>query len=246
MEEPDYRKLPKLYKEYVRYGGFPAVVLADEAIKDAVLNGIYDTVLLNDVGQRSGVREPMVLKMLTKFLASNIGQTVNPTKLANTLISANIKTSAPTVSNYLENIVAGYLFYHADKYDIRGKEYLRAKGKYFIADLGLRSVALGKKQTNKGSMLENIVYLELLRRGYAIDVGQINTGNEIDFIARKEGDILYVQVAYQLPEESTRETDNLLRIPDNYRKIVITEVEEEWTEIDGIPIINILDWLMDE
>ncbi len=244
VDKEDFRNIPKCYKEYVKYGGFPAVVLADEELKETILSGIFDTVLLNDVGFRSGIKEPQSLRLMTKFLSSNVGQTVNPTIITNTLKSAGVKATNPTVNRYLSMLEDAYLFYKADKYDIRGKEYLRSKGKYFIADTGLRHIALARKQDNRGSELENIVYLELRRRGYSIDVGNIDADREVDFIARKMNEIIYVQVAYQLPETSKRETDNLLKIADNYKKIVITERFEDETNIDGIPIINVMDWLL--
>lgn len=246
VSQSSERELSSYYQEYLKYGGFPSVVLAEEPLKETILSGIYDTVLLNDVGDRAGIKDSKILKMLTKFLASNIGQTVNPSKLTNTMKSANLSVALPTVVKYMEYLENGFLFYQVDKYDIRGKEYLRAKGKYFMADLGLRAVALGRKQSNRGSSLENLVFLELLRRGYSVDVGQINSDKEIDFIARRMDEVQYVQVSYELPKNSTRETDNLLLIPDNYKKMIITEIHPEVEEVDGIPIVNVVDWLQEE
>ena len=138
---------------------------------------------------------------------------------------------------------AGYLFYRVQQYDIRGREFLRTNGKYFIVDSGLRRNAIGRREGNYGNRLENIVYLELRRRGYDVSVGRLGD-KEIDFIAKKLDDILYVQVAYDIPS-NTHETDNLNNIKDNYKKILITGRYQEVNQIDGIEIKYIVDWLLE-
>ncbi len=135
------------------------------------------------------------------------------------------------------------MFYEAKRYDIRGKEYLRGQAKYFVVDLGLAHQILRKKTGNFGHEFENLVYIELVRRGYTVDVARYDD-KEIDFIAKRMDEFLYIQVALELPKNSQRETDNLLHIPDNHKKIVITQRYEDQNEIDGIPIINIYDWLL--
>jgi uncharacterized protein len=241
---PDSRKVDPAYEEYEKYGGFPSVVIAEEGIKDTILSGIFDTIVLNDVALRAGIKDPVVLKSVIRFLADNVGQLVNTSKIVHTLKSEGIETTSHTVNRYLDLLESGYLFYRAKQYDIRGREYLRTNGKYFIVDTGLRRNAVGRKDGNYSNRLENIVYVELLRRGYHVDIGKIEQ-KEIDFIARKLDETLYVQVAYQLPHH-TRETDNLLNIKDNYKKIVLTGRYYEVEQIDGIPIIYIADWLLDE
>ncbi len=241
----DYRNLPSLYDEYLRYGGFPAVVLADEPLKDSILSGIANTIILNDIGYRGGLREPGLVEMTINFLADNLGSIVSATNIANTLRSNGFKISQPTVGKYLELFKDAFLFYQAKRYDIRGKEYLRGQSKYFIVDLGLAHQILRKKSGNYGHELENLVFIELLRRGYTVDVARYD-GKEIDFIAKRMNELLYIQVALELPQKSTRETDNLLRIPDNHKKMVITQKFESLAEIDGIPVIHIYDWLLGE
>ncbi|WP_461198831.1 ATP-binding protein [Enterococcus sp. N249-2] len=241
---PDSRKVDPAYEEYEKYGGFPSVVIAEEGIKDTILSGIFDTIVLNDVALRAGIKDPVVLKSVIRFLADNVGQLVNTSKIVHTLKSEGIETTSHTVNRYLDLLESGYLFYRAKQYDIRGREYLRTNGKYFIVDTGLRRNAVGRKDGNYSNRLENIVYVELLRRGYHVDIGKIEQ-KEIDFIARKLDETLYVQVAYQLPH-NTLETDNLLNIKDNYKKIVLTGRYYEVEQIDGIPIIYIADWLLDE
>jgi len=239
----DYKKISNLYKEYIRYGGFPAVVLADENLKETILSGIIDTIILNDIGYRGALREPELVEMVVSYLTDNIGNMISSNNVANTLNSNGFKITQPTVGKYLDLFRDAFLFYKAKRYDIRGKEYLRGQAKYFIIDLGLAHQILRKKTGNFGHELENLVYLELLRRGYTIDVAKIDA-YEIDFFAKKMNEYLYVQVALELPENSKRETDNLLKIPDNHKKIVITQKYEELSEIDGIPIYNIIDWLL--
>ena len=240
--DPDSRKVDSAFNEYEQYGGFPSVVLADNQIKDTILSGIYDTIILNDVSMRANVRDTDILKSLVAFLSDNVGQLIQPAKVARTLSSKGIKTSNHTVERYLSLLENAFLFYRARQYDIRGREYLRTSGKYYIVDAGLRRNATGRRPGNYGGQLENIVYLELIRRGYTVNVGKLNT-KEVDFVARKIDEVLYIQVTYEIPH-NTHETDNLLNIKDNYRKLVITQHYYEFKEIDGIPIINIVDWLL--
>jgi predicted AAA+ superfamily ATPase len=241
---PDSRKVDTAYEEYEKYGGFPSVVIAEEGIKDTILSGIFDTIVLNDVALRAGIKDPAVLKSVIRFLADNVGQLVNTNKIVNTLKSERIETTSHTVNRYLDLLESGYLFYRAKQYDIRGREYLRTNGKYFIVDTGLRRNAVGRKDGNYSNRLENIVYIELLRRGYSVDIGKMEQ-KEIDFVARKLDETIYVQVAYQLPN-NTHETDNLLNIKDNYKKIVVTGRYYEVEQIDGIPIVYIADWLLEK
>ena len=166
------------------------------------------------------MKDAHILKSVILFLADNVGQLVNPSKISNTLTSERVPTSNHTISKYLDLLENAFLFYKAKQYDIRGKGYLKTNAKYFIVDNGLRRHAIGKKGANYANRLENIVFIELLRRGYTVDVGKLDS-KEIDFIARKADEILYVQVAFEIPE-NTHETDNLVHIKDNYKKILIT------------------------
>lgn len=242
--EPSSRKVDIAYNEYEKYGGFPSVTIAEESIKDTILSGIFDTIVLNDVALRSGIKDPAVLKTIVSFQADNVGQLVNTSRIVNTLKSDGIETTNHTVNRYLDLLESGYLFYRTRQYDIRGWEYLRTNGKYFIVDTGLRRNAVGRKDGNYSNRLENIVYIELLRRGYTVDVGKLDT-KEIDFVARRLDETLYVQVTYELPNNS-HETDNLLHIKDNYKKIVVTGKYHDIEQIDGIPIVYIADWLLEK
>lgn len=242
--ELNSRKVDIAYDEYEKYGGFPSVTIAEESIKDTILSGIFDTIVLNDVALRSVIKDPTALKSIISFLADNVGQLVNTSKIVNTLKNEGIETTNHTVNRYLDLLESGYLFYRTKQYDIRGREYLRTNGKYFIVDTGLRRNAVGRKDGNYSNRLENIVYIELLRRGYTVDVGKLDT-KEIDFVARRLDETLYVQVTYELPNNS-HETDNLLHIKDNYKKIVVTGKYHDIEQIDGIPIVYIADWLLEK
>lgn len=243
--EEDSRHVDSAYDQYEKYGGFPSVVIAEETIKDTILSGIFDTIVLNDVALRAGVKDATALKSIIRFLADNVGQLVNASKIVNTLKSEGVETSVHTVNRYLDLLENGYLFYRAKQYDIRGREYLRTNGKYFIVDTGLRRNAVGRKEGNYSNRLENIVYVELRRRGYTVDVGRVDNNKEIDFVARRLDETLYVQVAYELPNNK-HETDNLLNIKNNYKKIVVTGRYHDVEQIEGIPIIYIVDWLLAE
>lgn len=245
ISKDDYKKIPTLYKEYMRYGGFPAVVLANETLKDSILSGIIDTIILNDIGYRGALRDPELVEMVVSFMADNIGNIISATNIANTLNSNGFKITQPTVSKYIQLFRDAFLFYEAKRYDIRGKEYLRGQAKYFVVDMGMAHQILRKKTGNFGHELENIVYIELIRRGYTVDVARYED-KEIDFIAKRMNEFLYIQVALEILQNSRRETDNLLRIPDNHEKMVITQRFEEQTSIDGIPVIHIYDWLLED
>lgn len=241
--ERDSREVDLAYREYEKYGGFPGVVLSNENIKAGIISGIYDSIILNDIAARGGIRDTMTLKNLVSFLSDNVGQLVNPNKITNTLINERVEISNHTINRYLELLKDAFLFYEAKPYDIKGKAYLRSNSKYFVVDSGLRNHAVSFKDGNFGNRLENIVFIELLRRGYSVHVARIDD-KEIDFLSRKDGTTEYFQVAYQIPE-NTHETDNLLMTNDNFKKTLITGRYEGVSEISGIKVAYIVDWLKD-
>lgn len=239
----DSREVDQAFLAYEKYGGFPLVTLSPVALKDDILSSLYDTITLKDVAERAQVRDITSLRALVAFLADNIGQLVQPAKVAGVLKNEGISISNHTVENYLQLLEDAFLFYRARQYDLRGKKYLRTAGKYFIVDPGLRRTAIGRRPGNYAGQLENVVYVELQRRGYTVDVGKMNT-KEIDFVARKVDRVLYVQVSYEIPANS-HETDNLLQLRDNYEKLLITQRHyPDIQDIDGIPVVNIVDWLL--
>lgn len=242
--EENSREVDIAYKEYEKYGGFPGVILSNENIKESILSGIYDSIILNDIATRGKIRDTLVLKNLVSFLSDNVGQLINPSKISNVLKNDKIDISNHTITRYLDLLKDAFLFYEAKPYDIRGKSYLKQNSKFFMVDNGLRNHAVSFKTSNQGNRLENIVFVELLRRGYRVDVVRI-ADKEVDFIARKNNSVEYYQVAYQIPE-NTHETDNLLLIKDNFKKTLITGRYEGINEIEGIKVTYIVDWLIQD
>ncbi|MBF8970605.1 ATP-binding protein [Streptococcus sp. NLN76] len=238
------REVDIAYREYEKYGGFPGVVLSNEYLKESILSGIYDSILLNDIATRGRIRDTQVLKNIVSYLADNVGQLVNPSKIVNVLKNEKIEVSNHTMVRYLELLRVAFLFYETKSYDIRGKALLRNNAKYFMVDNGLGNHAVSFSNSNQGNRLENIVFVELLRRGYKVNVVRLDD-KEIDFIAKKGEVVEYYQVAYQIPENS-HETDHLLLIKDNFKKTLITGRYEGVNEIDGIKVDYIVDWLMNE
>lgn len=231
------------FSDYLKYGGFPSVALqTNSQLKIDVLSGIYDSVLLRDVDQRANIRNKALLTNISDYLLNNIGQLTNPSKIANTLKSKGMKVNRNTIESYLKLLEDAFLFYKAPRYDIRGKEYLEGPSKYYVVDLGFIDSQLHKSKTNMGARVENLVYLALLEQGYNVFVGRFE-GKEIDFVATSPEKTLYVQVTDHIPENSTRETDNLLHIPTGYQKIVVTNRKFDVGMIDGIPIVYITDFL---
>ena len=234
-----------LFYEYLNWGGFPVIPsIKDDEIRKTVLEGIFDSILLKDVALRGEIRDKHILTSVTNFLLDNIGQIISSKKIADTFTSNSIKTSASTVERYLDLLCDAHIFYKVSRYDIRGREHLKNMAKYYVIDNGLRNIRLGKTfRDNIGSQIENIVYLELNRRGFHVSVGKYNA-KEIDFVAMKSNHIEYIQVTYQMPTDSTSEQDNLLHLKDNYQKTIITANRMDVGNVDGIQVIHVVDWLV--
>ena len=235
------------FMNYMQWGGFPMLPeLNSEEIKRAVLEGIIDSIVLKDIAFRGEIRDKENLIKLINFLLDTIGNTISAKKIADTLKSSGTTIGIPSVERYLTLLTDAHIFYEAKRYDIRGKAHLKTQSKYYVVDTGLRNQRLGKSyRDNAGSQLENIVYIELLRRGYQVSIGKYKD-KEIDFVAVKADKLVYYQVAYQLPEGSTREEDNLLALGDNYEKNIITANRMDVGNIGGINVIHIVDFLMEK
>ena len=237
------------FAQYLRYGGLPAIPglpQQDETI-ELFLSGIYHTVLLKDVVERSAVRDPALLSHMLRFLADNIGSPVSSSRISGYLTSHGRKASAYTIDNYLHTLESAFIFYRAPRYDIKGKLYLKTQEKYYIVDNGIRNALLGFRDGDYGHILENIVYLELLRRGYTVGVGRIGR-MEVDFVAQRTDRKQYFQVAATALEEATRERElrALAAIPDQYEKTLLTMDKSYIKDFNGIRNVNILDFLLDD
>lgn len=239
--------LEQEFNNYITEGGFPAVALVqDDAVKQSILDGIYSSILLRDVTERAQIRDDGQLIQISNYLLSEIGNLVSGNKIAGVLNNEGFKTSnATSVLRYINLLENAFLFYPAKRYDLRGKAYLRTTAKYYAVDTGLRNTTLNRNyHDNYGHQIENIVYLELRRRGFQVDVGKDDT-KEIDFVAHKSNEVQYYQVTMQLPSDSDREVNNLVSLNDNYPKFVLTANRMDVGQVNGIPVKHIIDWLLE-
>lgn len=253
-------ELTELFDAFMRYGGMPGIadVGLDQDKVLPLLDGIYSTVIVRDIlerekrrGQRQ-ITDAVLLKKIIMFLADNIGSTVSVSSIGNTLVNEGLlddnrktKPSAHTVQAYVDALLESYFFYDIKRFDIKGKEFLRTMGKYYIVDIGLRNYLLGFRNRDSGHAIENVVYFELLYRGYDVAVGKVGAA-EVDFIATKADEKLYIQVTESMASEDvrTRELAPLMRIQDNYEKIVLSLNPGMDSSYDGIKSLNLIDWLI--
>ena len=237
----------KKYNTYIENGGFPYLLNLDnnnDLIRN-YLDGIYNTILLKDVVSRNNVKDTLILESIVKFLFDNIGQIVSTNKISATLNSNNRKNSVNTIESYLSYLLDSYLIYKVSRYDIKGKEYLKTGDKYYVCDLGLRNYLLGGIK-DLGSILENVIFLELKRKGYQIYIGKYDD-LEVDFVLKNNDGIKYVQVALSVRDEKTlaRELNVLKKIKDNYPKYLIT-LDYDKVDYEGIRQIPALELLTGE
>ncbi len=235
------------WNSYYRNGGFPyTAAIKDEDIRKDYLTGIYNTVLLKDIVARKRINDIPLLESVIKFLFDNVGNIVSAKKIADSLTSYGRKTTSVTVENYMEALTEAFVLYKAGRYDIKGKQHLKSLEKYYLVDVSLRRLLLGDKNAaDVGHILENIVYLELLRRGYTVSIGKVED-KEIDFIAESAGDRIYYQVAASILDPSTfeREIAPLKKVSDYYPKFILSMDEFPMGE-DGIKQVNIVDFLLE-
>lgn len=246
----DKEDIDKAFNEYIKYGGFPYVSsLEKDYEKNDYLQMINNTVSTKDIVERNNIRNENVFNAVIDLLCSQIGSYVSPNKIANTLISNGFKTvDNDAVSNYLKYLCDAFLFYKAVRYDLKGKEYLKTLNKYYVCDLGLRNQRLGYRQIEKTHIIENIVYLELLRRNYQVDIGK-NKDSEIDFVIRTQNDVYYLQVSLSIENQVTRsrELSAFKGLDDGYKKIVITMDNHPLVNLEnGYKMLNLYDFLLNE
>jgi predicted AAA+ superfamily ATPase len=238
------------FNQYLQYGGLPMIpsLLESPNTIGPFLEGIYNTVLMKDVMERNRIRDTTLLENILKFLASNVGSIMSTKKISDTLTSNGRKTTSDTIENYLKMLQDAYVIYKASRFDLRGKKLLKTQEKYYIVDIGLRNQLVGVRNTDIGHILENIVYLELCRRGYEVHIGQVGKW-KVDFIATKSNKKTYFQVAYTIQNEKTRnrELQSLTEIPDNYPKYIVTmDPITIFQDFEGIRTINLIQFLLDE
>lgn len=254
-------ELREVFDAYMRFGGMPGIadVGLDQEKALVLLEGIYSTVIMRDILERENRRgqkqitDPVLLKKIVMFLADNIGSSISVSSIGNTLVNEGLledgrrkgKPSAHTVQAYINALLESYFFYDIKRFDIKGKEFLRTLGKYYIVDMGLRNYLLGFRNRDSGHALENVVYFELLRRGYDVSIGKIDNA-EVDFIATKADDKIYVQVTESMTNEDVRirELAPLQKISDNYEKIILSMNPGMDSSYEGIKSLNLIDWLI--
>lgn len=247
------------FSEYMRYGGMPYVASMSKTEEkvNTYIEGIYNTVVVKDIEDRQKRRETdpdkrkindiALLKTIAKYLSSVVGSPVSVKSVTDYLISNGRKVSPNTVDDYMDALAESYIFYPAERFDIVGKEILKSNKKWYIVDLGIRNYILPRKNYDLGFSIENIVCFELLRRGYKVNIGKY-ANSEVDFVAQKNGVLTYFQVTADMTNESTfdREMTPLKNIKDNYEKIVLTLDKFSVGNYEGIKVINLIDWLLEE
>lgn len=255
--------LRDVFDAYMRFGGMPGI--ADVGLNQekalSLLDGIYSTVVVRDILEREKRRgqqritDPVLLRKIILFLADNVGSSISVNSIGNTLVNEGLledgrrkgTPSTHTVQAYVNALLESYFFYDIKRFDIKGREYLRTLGKYYIVDIGLRNYLLGFRNRDSGHALENVVYFELLRRGYDVAIGKVDQA-EVDFIATKADDKIYIQVTESMLGEEVRrrELAPLQKINDNYEKIVLSREPGMDTSYEGIKSINLVDWLLSD
>ncbi len=239
--------LARKYVDYLENSSFPYTLeLAGQPkeIRD-YLDALFSTIVVKDIMQRKKITDTMMLKSVLRFLFDNIGNPLSSKKIADTLTSDGRKIDVKTVEKYIAALMESYVVYQAKRYNIKGKQYLKTFGKYYVVDIGMRYMLLGYRSTDVGHILENVVYLELLRRGYDVYIGKVDN-LEVDFVVMDGKRIVYYQVAATVRDENTlmRELAPLQKIADHYPKLILTLDEDPEADYDGIRRINALDWLL--
>lgn len=245
----DNNNIEDKFNEYLKYGGLPAITLIkkNNELVLSYLNDIYNTIVKKDIIDRNNIKDTALLENVIKYLANNIGSPISSSKISDYLNSNKIvnKSNHQTIDNYLGMLEKSFIMYKADRTDIKSKALLKTLGKYYISDTGIRNIILGFRNINEGHLLENVVYLELLRRGFKVSIGKTKD-YEVDFVAENPNTIKYYQVTRTLVDEKvkTRELRSLENIDDNYEKTILTMDKTINNDYNGIKVINIIDWLL--
>ncbi len=242
-------ELSKKYTAYLENSSFPYALAFDGRKKEIrdYLEGVFNTIVVKDISQRKKLTDPLMLKSVLRFIFDNIGNPLSSKKIADSMTSYGRKTDNKTVEKYIDAFMESYIIYQATRYNIKGKEYLKTLEKYYVVDIGMRYMLLGSQKMDVGHILENIIYLELLRRGYKVFVGKVDD-LEVDFVAVDAKQTTYFQVAATVRDEATltRELAPLQKISDHYPKFILTLDEDPESDYDGIRRINALDWLLEK
>ena len=245
FKQNDSRSPKELLNDYLRFGGFPIVALGnfDERSAYQIVEGIYNSVITNDITRRHNIMNFDLFNRVVKYIVENVGKTFSANAIAKFLKSEGRSLSVEAVYNYLNWLEKAFVIYRCQRYDLQGKSVLKTQEKFYLADASLKYCIMGFNPKSIAAMLENIVYFELRRRGYAVYIGK-NEAKEIDFVAVRRDERIYVQVCRKLPEESDREVANLLEIKDHYPKYVVTLDELAGGNVNGVKIVHLADFLL--
>ena len=245
FKKTDPRSVKELLNEYLRFGGFPIVALSnfDERSAYQIVEGIYTSVITNDITRRHNIMNFDLFNRVVKYIVENVGKTFSANAIAKFLKSEGRALSVEAVYNYLNWLEKAFVVYRCQRYDLQGKSVLKTQEKFYLADASLKYCIMGFNPKSIAAMLENVVYFELRRRGYEVYIGK-NETKEIDFVAAQRDERIYVQVCRNLPEESDREIANLLEIKDHYPKYVVTLDELAAGNINGVKIVHLADFLL--
>ena len=245
FKKSDFRSPKELLNEYLRLGGFPIVALGsfDERSAYQIVEGIYNSVITNDITKRHNIMNFDLFNRVVKYIVENVGKTFSANAIAKFLKSEGRSLSVEAVYNYLNWLEKAFVIYRCKRYDLQGKSVLKTQEKFYLADASLKYCIMGFHPTSIAAMLENIVYFELRRRGYEVYIGK-NETKEIDFVAVRRDERIYVQVCRRLPEESDREVANLLEIKDHYPKYVVSLDELAAGNINGVKIVHLANFLL--
>lgn len=237
----------ELLAEYIRLGGFPIVARGDFDERSAyqIVEGIYNSVITSDIARRHNITNFELFGRVVRYIVENVGKTFSANAIVRFLKSEGRTLSVEAVYNYLEWLEKAFVIYRCQRYDLQGKSVLKTQEKFYLADAALKYCVLGFNTKGVAAMLENIVYFELLRRGYAVYIGK-NETREIDFVAVRRDERIYIQVCRRLPEESDREVENLLEIRDHYPKYVVTLDEMAAGNVNGVRIVHLADFLLSQ
>ena len=243
----DKKELSRKYIDYIENSSFPYTLELRDQVNEikSYLDGIYNTVVVKDIATRNKISDISMLESVTRFMFDNIGNPLSMKKIADTMTSDGRKTDVKTVEKFISGLTESFILYKANRYNVKGKQYLKTLEKYYVVDIGLRYMLLGSRSTDIGHILENVVYLELLRRGYEVYVGKVDD-TEVDFVAMNNKKILYFQVSATVRDTKTleRELKPLQNINDHYPKFILTLDEDPEVDYDGIRKVNALDWLL--
>ncbi len=247
FKESTGRAPRELLTEYLRLGGFPIVALGDfdESAAYQIVEGIYHSVISNDITRRHDIKNVDLFNHVVKFVIENVGKTFSANAIVKFLKSEGRALSVESIYNYLEWLEKAFVIYRCPRYDLKGKSVLKTQEKFYLADASLKYCMMGFQPESVAAMLENVVYFELKRKGYEVYIGK-NETKEIDFVAVRRNERLYVQVCRSLPQKSDREVANLLAVKDHYPKYVVTLDEFAGGNIDGVKIVHLMDFLLME